>query len=93
MSRVRMFPPAAGVEGMKKFVIDAVAEAARFGINSHHAVNFENDRAGTRLNYQVLSNAVGCARKASSAEAMAEMFEDEKTLAPIREDYKKRHRK
>ncbi len=73
--------------------IDAVAEAARFGINSHHAVNFENDRAGTRLNYQVLSNAVGCARKASSAEAMAEMFEDEKTLAPIREDYKKRHRK
>lgn len=27
MSRIRMFPPAAGVDGMKKFVIDAVAEA------------------------------------------------------------------
>ena len=27
MSRIRMFPPAAGVEGMKRFVIEAVAEA------------------------------------------------------------------
>ncbi len=27
MSRIRMFPPAAGVEGMKKFVIETVAEA------------------------------------------------------------------
>ena len=27
MSRIRMFPPAAGVEGMKRFVIDTVAEA------------------------------------------------------------------
>ncbi|MBQ8953479.1 MAG: fumarate hydratase, partial [Clostridia bacterium] len=27
MSRIKMFPPAAGVEGMKRFVIDTVAEA------------------------------------------------------------------
>ena len=27
MSRIRMFPPAAGVEGMKKFVVETVAEA------------------------------------------------------------------
>jgi len=27
MSRIRMFPPAAGVEGMKRFVIETVAEA------------------------------------------------------------------
>ena len=27
MSRIKMFPPAAGVEGMKQFVIDTVAEA------------------------------------------------------------------
>ena len=72
--------------------IDAVKEAGRFGINATRAVRYEHDGAGTQLNYDVVSQAVGRARKASSAKAMKQIFDDEETLAPIREDYKKRHR-
>ncbi|MBQ6364331.1 MAG: VWA domain-containing protein [Lachnospiraceae bacterium] len=73
--------------------IDAVKEAGRFGINASRAVNYEHDGQGTRLNYDVLSGAVGCARRAESASAMNAYFDAEETLAPIREDYKKRHRR
>ncbi len=72
--------------------IDAVKEAGRFGIHASRAVNFENDSAGTKLNYQVVSDVVRCARMASSAQAMEEMLDDEAMLAPIREDYQKRHK-
>lgn len=73
--------------------IDAVREAARFGISSSRAVNYEHDRKGTALNYKVLSDAVGCARKAATATEMNRIFEQEETLAPIREDYMKRHKR
>ncbi|MBP3217279.1 MAG: VWA domain-containing protein [Lachnospiraceae bacterium] len=73
--------------------IDAVREAGRFGINAQHAVNYEHDGQGTRLNYDVLSGAVGCARRAESASVMNAYFESDEALAPIREDYKKRHRR
>lgn len=73
--------------------IDAVKEAARFGIGSTRAVNYEHDGAGTRLNYDVVSNVIGCARRAGSAREMKAMFDCEETLAPIREDYEKRHKK
>ena len=46
--------------------IDAVKEAGRFGINASRAVRYENDSAGTQLNYKVLSHVVGCARKAAT---------------------------
>lgn len=72
--------------------IDAVREAGRFGIDARRAVDFENDSRGTRLNYQVLSEAVSCARMASSAVEMGEAFNNEKIFAPIREDYKRRHK-
>ena len=72
--------------------IDAVAEAARFGIEKHHAVRYENDSVGTQLNYAVLENVVGRARRASSAKAMAEEFDDAALLSPIQEDYERRHR-
>lgn len=72
--------------------IDAVAEAGRFGIDAHHAVRFMNDRTGTQLNYEVVSNIVGCARRAESVGQMHAVMEDDAMLAPIREDYKKRHR-
>ena len=72
--------------------IDAVKEAGRFGIGATRAARYEHDGAGTRLNFGHISNVVGCARKAASAEAMEEMFDDEEMLAPIREDYKKRHK-
>ena len=72
--------------------IDAVKEAGRFGIHASRAVNFENDSAGTKLNYQVVSDVVRCARMAVSAQAMEEMLDDDAMLAPIREDYQKRHK-
>jgi len=72
--------------------IDAVKEAGRFGINASRAVRYEHDGAGTRLNYEVVSHVVGCARKAATAADMEAVFDDEEMLAPIREDYAKRHR-
>ena len=71
--------------------IDAVEVAGRFGINRHHAVNYENDQEGTRLNYEVMSKVVSRARACESAPAMQAMFEDDQVLEPIRSDYKKRH--
>ncbi len=38
--------------------IDAAAEAKRFGIDDGHAANFHSDKAGTALNYEVVSEAI-----------------------------------
>ena len=72
--------------------IDAVSVAGRFGINKNRAVRYEHDEVGTQLNYRVMSDAVSFARQSPSAAAMGQMMDDEELLAPIREDYKKRHR-
>ena len=72
--------------------IDAIQVAGRFGINASRAVNYENDGAGTQLNYEVLSKAVSCARMSATAADMEAAFDEEELLAPIREDYKRRHR-
>lgn len=42
--------------------IDAVETAGRFGIGADRAVNYHADRAGTQLNYEVLSEAVSAVR-------------------------------
>ncbi len=42
--------------------IDAVQTANRFGIGADRAVNYHADSQGTRLNYQVLSDAIGAVR-------------------------------
>ncbi len=42
--------------------IDAVQTAGRFGIGADRAVNYHADSRGTRLNYQVLSDAIGAVR-------------------------------
>lgn len=42
--------------------IDAVETAGRFGIGADRAVNYHADRAGTQLNYGVLSEAVSAVR-------------------------------
>lgn len=73
--------------------IDAVKVAGRFGINPGRAVNYENDSAGTRLNYEVMSKAVSCARMSASPMEMERALDDEALLAPIREDYKRRHKR
>ena len=43
--------------------IDSVETAARFGIAGDRAVNYHPDREGTRLNYETISDAVGCVRR------------------------------
>ena len=42
--------------------IDAEAEAERFGIRAERAVQYRSDKAGTTLNYEVISDAVKCMR-------------------------------
>ena len=72
--------------------MDAVSEAARFGISASRAARYEHDVAGTQLNFSVLSKAVGLARRADSAEMMNAMFDCEELLEDIRSDHKKRHK-
>ena len=38
--------------------IDAVKEAARFGINEDHAANYHADSAGTAVLYEAMNEAV-----------------------------------
>ena len=45
--------------------IDAAREAARFGISSDRAVRYHCDSAGTALNFEVIGEAVTCARTAA----------------------------
>lgn len=71
--------------------IDAAAEAAKFGIHASRAARYENDSAGTALNYSVVSKAVSKMRMCDTME-MGAIFEEEDILAPIREDHKKRSR-
>ena len=73
--------------------IDAIQVAGRFGIKASRAVNYENDGFGTRLNYEVMSKAVSRARMSASAAEMESVFDDAELLAPIREDYARRHAK
>ena len=44
--------------------IDAAKEAARFGIGADRAVRYQPDHVGTALNYEVIGEAVTCARAA-----------------------------
>ena len=70
--------------------MDAVSEAARFGISASRAARYEHDAAGTALNFNVLSNIVGYARRAASASSMNAMFDSEELLEDIRKDHQKR---
>ena len=73
--------------------IDAVAVADRFGVDRHHAVRYECDEEGTALNFQMMSRMVSCARQAPSVDYMKAAFAADEMLAPIQEDYKRRHKK
>ena len=73
--------------------MDAIQVAGRFGIHKSRAVTYENDRAGTRLNYEVMSKAVSCARASASSMEMKAAFDGDELFAPIREDYKRRHKR
>ena len=68
--------------------IDAIGEAAKFGIDSNRAVNYHSDSIGTRTNYRVLSKAMSSARKAKSKEETDEIFAE--ACYEIDEDYRRR---
>lgn len=70
--------------------IDAIEVAGKFGISADRAINYECDREGTRLNYQVLGNAISAVRRSKNAKQMNEAVYA--CCAPIRADYEKRHR-
>ena len=42
--------------------IDAVTTAAGFGISADRAVTYEADAKGTRMNFDAVSQVVGCVR-------------------------------
>ena len=46
--------------------IDAVETASHFGIEADHAVTYRSDHIGTRLNYEVVNEAVSSFRSSSS---------------------------
>ena len=70
--------------------IDAIKTADRFGIGADRAMNYQCDREGTQLNFQVLSTTISAFRKSRSKSEMDEaLFSG---CAPIREDYEKRHK-
>ena len=71
--------------------MDAVSVAGRFGINADRAINYECDSEGTALNYQVLSATVSAVRRSKSLREAA--MQMDACCEPIREDYKKRHKR
>ena len=71
--------------------IDAVEVAGRFGVAANRAVRYECDSEGTALNFNVMSKMVSCARACGSAKAMEAAFDSDDMLAPIQNDYRRRH--
>lgn len=65
--------------------IDAAKEAARFGIGADRAVRYQCDSEGTALNFEVISEAVTCAR---AAVPLQSSWKDR-----IEADFKKRGKK
>ncbi len=72
--------------------MDAVQVAGRFGVAPNRAVTYECDHAGTALNFKVMNRLVGCARACASPEMMHAALDGDDLLAPIKEDFKKRHK-
>ena len=72
--------------------IDAIDVAGKFGIDSNRALNYVSDHKGTQLNYEVLNKTVSEFRACKSfvKEEIDAMFAA--CSAPVKDDYKKRHR-
>ena len=62
--------------------MDAISAAHSFGIRPDRAVRYQNDGAGTELNYKVVSEAVSCVRRRRAIE--------KDWSRPIAEDYMRR---
>lgn len=65
--------------------IDAISTAAKFGISSDRAANYNADEKGTRLNYEAVSNAISGLRSNKRV--------DENWKSEIDEDFTKRGKK
>lgn len=72
--------------------IDAIEVAGKLGVSANRAINYESDRVGTALNYEVLSKTISAYRAydTSCPNAVDDVFEG--NLKTIKEDYKKRHK-
>ena len=57
--------------------MDAVKEAARFGISSDRAVRFENDAQGVAVNYHVVSETVSRMREAPCCASIGAEWKEE----------------
>ena len=66
--------------------MDAVKEAARFGISSDRAVRFENDAQGVAANYHVVSETVSRMREAPCCASIGAEWKEQ-----IEADFQKRH--
>ena len=66
--------------------MDAVQEAARFGIGEDRAVRFENDAQGVAVNYHVVSETVCRMRQADCPASIGAEWKEE-----IEADFQKRH--
>ena len=66
--------------------MDAVKEAARFGVSSDRAVRFENDAQGVAVNYHVVSETVSRMRKAPCCASIGAEWKEQ-----IEADFQKRH--
>ena len=66
--------------------MDAVKEAARFGISSDRAVRFENDAQGVAVNYHVVSETVSRMREAPCCASIGAEWK-----VQIEADFQKRH--
>ena len=66
--------------------MDAVQEAARFGIGADRAVRFENDARGVAVNYHAVSETVCRMRQAACPASIGAEWKEE-----IEADFQKRH--
>lgn len=69
--------------------IDAIEVAGKFGIGADRALNYNCDKEGTALNFDVLSKTVAMVRKARNKQETGEAFA---CCEAITEDYERRHR-
>ena len=66
--------------------MDAVKEAARFGIGADRAVRFENDAQGVAVNYHVVGETVSRMREAPCCASIGAEWKEQ-----IEADFQKRH--
>ncbi len=71
--------------------IDAVQVAGQFGVAKNRAVRYECDGVGTKLNFEVMSKLVSCARTSASAKDFEDSLNEDEILEEIRADYEERH--